>query len=181
MARGTRPVPRTGRRARRRRRRGRPLSTPWAERPALDVLLEQLGRRVGADLHIHELAPRVEEHRRRPGLPAAVGGGDPSIRVEDAWEAHRQLPHEGLGVGALVLRVETYERDFGAVAVHHLGEEGELEPAARAPGGPLVDDDRMAAQLPQALFEGGLALADDLVALLHVSGQLGWQIFGRGL
>ena len=69
--------------------------------------------------------------------------------------------------------VEAEDGDLGAHLRADPLEHGELEAAGRAPRGPLVHHDRVAAQRAHPRAEGGLAAAEQLVGLRVERGQRG--------
>jgi hypothetical protein len=97
------------------------------------------------------LAALVEEQGDR------VVRGDPDlardllVRVQVRRVRQRELVQERPGVGLRVARaVDPDERDLAPARGRDALEDRELRPAGAAPRGPLVDDDRMAAQPAQA-------------------------------
>src|SRR5439155_3778620 len=100
-----------------------------------------------------ELALRVVEGGRRERRDSLEDSGDLEVRVLVARIRDRELLQEAARLAAVVVRVHAEERDPAPELQRQALEQRELGAAGATPGGPLVDHDGIALQLPQAGLE----------------------------
>ena len=132
---------------------------PWSDYPlasarvALDVG-DRGPPRPGSRRGGRRRSRRRRRRRSSPGTRARRPSdfGDLEVGVAVARVRERQLLEEGRGRVVGVLRVDAEEGDLLAALRRQRLEEGELGAAGPAPRRPLVDDDRIAAQLLDPLL-----------------------------
>src|SRR6478672_2946787 len=134
---------------------------------------------VGTLLEVDELAFTVVEGGVGEAAVAAERVEDLFAGIAVAGVGDRLLFEERLGGIGIVFGVHAEEGDPLAVAGGELLQHRELEAAGAAPGGPDVDDDRVAGERGDSLLVGVDPVREELVCLLVQGGQRRWRA-GQG-